>query len=158
MVNRGVAPLDPLTEVGQLRLLLGDIDYVDLVPPEAGYGDYNNFSDDELEGFILAGSGSITRASGFGYLRLAALAASGAISWRSDDLSLDAKQVAAEYRLLANIAFGQADNEEALGASSFALDHPYKTCDCWGGCATCAQELAAPPVRCRCVGNCSGWC
>lgn len=156
MTNRGIAPLDPLTSVGQLRLLVGDTEYVDLVPPEVGFGDYNNFSDDELNGFVTAGGGSITRASGFAYLRLAALAAAGAISWRSDDLAVDSKIVASEYRLLARIAFEQADNEEDLNASGFALDFPF-SCTCDGTCPNCTAELAAPRV-CHCPGPCSGWC
>ena len=146
-MNRGLAPLDPTTSVGQLRLLVGDIDYVALVPPEVGYGDYNNFSDDELTGFLLVSGGSITRASGHAYLRLAALAAAGALSWKSDDLSVDAKQVATEYRLLANIAFGQADTEDAAGASVFLLDHPYTSdtaIDYALGRGIWPPELAAP--------------
>jgi hypothetical protein len=159
MTNRGIAPLEPATDVGKLRLLVGDTEYVELAPAEPGYGDYNNFSDAELEGFIVAGGGSITRASGFAYLRLAALAAAGAISWRSDDLAVDTKLVASEYRLLSRIAFEQADNEDDLLASGFALDFPFSCGDC-GSCGKCLQELAAPPVKwCRCSGaSCSGWC
>lgn len=159
MANRGVAPLDPNTDVGELRLLIGDTEYVPLVPPEEGIGDYNNFSDDELNGFLTAGGGSITRASGYAYLRLAALSAAGAISWRSDDLAVDTKLIASEYRLLARIAFEQADNEDDLLASGFALDFPFSCGGC-GSCGKCMQELAAPPVKwCRCAGaSCSGWC
>lgn len=126
--NKGIAPLDPTSAVGQLRLLLGDLDYDGLEPLEEGFGDYYNFSDAELEGFITAGGGSITRASGYAYLRLAAIAASGAISWRSDDLSVDSKIPASEFRLLARIAFEQADDEESGSASSFAIDYPYRSC------------------------------
>lgn len=158
MTNRGIAPLDPNSDVGQLRLIVGDTEFIPLVPPESGYGDYNNFSDDELQGFITAGGGSITRASGYAYIRFAALAAAGAISWRSDDLSVDSKTIASEYRLLARIAFEQADNEEDLNASQFALDFPFTSCGC-GTCNDCLQELAAPPVKwCRCGGTCGGWC
>lgn len=157
-VNRGVAPADPSTPVGQLRYLIGDIDYDPLDPVEAGYGDYANFSDEELTGFIAAGGDSVIRASGYAYLRFAALAASGAISWRSDDLSVDSKQVAAEYRLLARIAFEQADSEDAGLASGFALDHPYSDeCGCveFGRPCECQPELAARVVRyVRPV----GWC
>jgi len=138
MTNRGVVPLNPSTSTGQLRLLIGDTDYVDLVPVEPGFGDYNNFSDAELDTFVTSAGGSLTRASGYAYLRLAALSAAGAISWRSDDLAVDSKIPASEYRLLARIAFEQADNEDALGASAFALDFPFTTPDSiYGG-----QELA----------------
>lgn len=127
-INKGVAPIDPTTPVSQLRLLLGDLDYDGLDEPEDGFGNFYNFSDAELEGFIAAGGGSITRGSGYAYLRLAAIAASGAISWRSDDLSVDSKIPASEFRLLARIAFEQADDEESGSASGFAIDYPYSSC------------------------------
>jgi hypothetical protein len=125
MTNRGATPVDPNTQVGQLRLLIGDIESVPLDPAEAGFADYNNFSDDELQGFLNTG-GTVTRASGYAYLRLAAVAAAGAISWRSDDLSVDGKIMASEYRLLARIAFEQADAEDALGDAGFAVDFQYQ--------------------------------
>ncbi len=128
MVNKGIAPADPASPIGSLRFLLGDLEYDGLDTPEEGYGDYYNFGDDELAGFITAGGGSITRASGYAYLRLAAIAASGAISWRSDDLSVDSKIPPSEYRLLARIAFEQADDEDTYGASSFTIDYPYRSC------------------------------
>lgn len=152
-INRGVVPADPTTPVGSLRYLLGDFDYEGLDEPEEGYGNYYNFGDAELQGFITAGGGSVTRASGHAYMRLAAVAAASAISWRSDDLSVDSKIVPSEYRLLARIAFEQADAEDdALGASGFALDHPYSN----DFCVEPVQELAARP--CRCNGRCTGWC
>lgn len=152
--NRGIAPADPLTPVGQVRYLIGDLDYEAVDPPEVGYGIYANFSDGEIEGFLGAGGNSVVRASGFAYLRLAALVAAGAISWKSDDLTLDAKQVAAEYRLLANIAFGQADEADASGASAFGLDNPYTTCES----CTCHPELATCPVIDCSTGAAYGWC
>lgn len=122
MANIGIAPPDPTTPVGALRFLLGDLEYGDVTE---GKAEYANFSDDELSQFITAGAGSVTRASGYAYLRLAAIAASGAISWRSDDLSVDSKIPASEFRLLARIAFEQADDEDKAGASSFTLQFPY---------------------------------
>lgn len=144
-INRGVVPVDPTTPVGQVRLLIGDLDYEEYDPVEVGYGIYANFSDAELAGFITAGGDSVTRATGYAYLRLAALAAAGAISWKSDDQAVDAKQVATEYRLLANIAFAQADDADANGASSFTIDNPYSTSHTLGwGTPYSHAELAAP--------------
>jgi hypothetical protein len=154
-INRGVVPIDPASTVGQVRLLVGDLDYENYDPVEEGFGIFANFSDAEIEGFILAGGGSITRASGYAYLRLAALAASGAISWKSDDQAVDAKQVATEYRLLANIAFAQADDADANGASSFSIDNPYTSCQ--SGCDD--AELAAHCAACLLThGSKYGWC
>jgi hypothetical protein len=147
-VNRGVAPVEPSTPVGALRYSIGDLEYEPLDPVEVGYGNFANFSDTELAQFIAQAAGSVTRASGFAYLRFASLAAAGAISWRSDDLSVDSKQVASEFRLLAKIAFDAADAEDAAGASGFNLDFPFMTCGCFGLCThnPHAPELAASPV------------
>lgn len=131
---------------------MGDIEYEEYDPPELGFGIYLNFSDEEIGGFLVAGSGSITRASAYAYLRLAALAAAGAISWKSDDQMVDSKQVATEYRLLASIAFSQADDADRSGASSFSIDNPYTST-----CATCGvAELEACIVCSR--GSSGGWC
>lgn len=133
MTNRGIAPPDGDTAVGELRYLIGDTDYTAIAPPVAGFGDYANFSDAELEGFLRAGGGSVTRASGYAYLRFAALAAANAISWRSDDLSVDSKIPASEFRLLARIAFEQADAEDEAASGGFALDFPFtEHGDRWG--------------------------
>ena len=141
-INRGIAPADPTSPVGQLRYTIGDTDYDPLSPVETGFGNYANFSDLELEAFLARGGDSVTRASGFAYLRFAALAAAGAISWKSDDLSMDGKQMAAEFRLLAGIAFDQADLEDEAGASGFSIDFPFSTCGCSDYC-THTPELAA---------------
>lgn len=147
-VNRGVAPVEPSTPVGALRYSIGDLDYEPLDPAETGYGNFPNFSDTELAQFIAQGGGSVTRASGFVYLRFATLAASGAISWRTDDLAVDSKQVASEYRLLARIAFEQADAEDAAGASGFDLDFPFMSCGCTDWCThiTGTPELGTHPI------------
>lgn len=137
--NRGVAPADPTSPTGALRYTIGDTDYEPLTPPETGYGDYANFSDNELAAFLTRGGDSITRASGFAYLRFAALAAAGAISWKSDDLSVDSKQVASEFRLLSRIAFEQADAEDSAGVSGFDLDFPFSTCGCTDWCTHDAE-------------------
>lgn len=154
-INRGVVPVDPTSAVGQVRLLVGDLDYENYDPVQTGYGIFANFSDEEIAGFVLAGGGSITRASGYAYLRLAALAASGAISWKSDDQAVDAKQVATEFRLLANIAFAQADDADAGGASSFSIDNPYtSTCD-----TLCVHAELAPCTICSRGSSWGyGWC
>jgi hypothetical protein len=154
-VNRGIAPADPTSVVGQVRFLIGDLDYEEYDPVEVGFGVYSNFSDTEIAGFIAAGGDSVVRASGYAYLRLAALAAAGAISWKSDDQMLDAKQVATEYRLLAGIAFDQADNADDGSADTFGLDNPYTTCDN----TLCTHQELAPGAHCAvCGGSNYGWC
>ncbi len=77
-------------------------------------------------------------------MRFAVLAAAGAISWRSDDLSLDSKQMAAEFRLLAKIAFDAADAEDVAGVSGFTIDFPFMSCGCTDWCTHGTPELATP--------------
>jgi len=146
-INKGIAPADPSTPVGKVRFLIGDLDYAELDPVEAGLGEYPNFSDDEINGFLIAGDDSVIRASGYAYLRLAVLAAAGAISWKSDDQMVDAKQVATEFRLLATLAFNQADAADEAGASTFAIDNPYST-----NLACGHAELAPDPWCPICTG------
>ena len=111
MPNRGVAPPDPETEVGQLRLFIGDVIYVELDPPEVGYGDYTNFSDDQLNQFLAQG-GSLMRAAGYAYLQLATAAAAQAITVTSDDLRIELTERAAQLRQIANLWLEQADNQQ----------------------------------------------
>lgn len=109
----GVAPPNPTTSVGRLRLLLGDSTYTELDPPVAGLGDYTTFSDDELEQFLLAGGDNINRAAGFAYLQWAAAAAGTSGSVRTQDLSADTRGKSAEFRELAKFYFGLADEDDA---------------------------------------------
>jgi len=71
MTNRGVAPLDPETLVGQFRLLYGDTLWVELDPAEAGYGDYTELSDDEITMFLTLAGDSVPMAISVYFVRLA---------------------------------------------------------------------------------------
>ena len=74
MANKGVAPADLTTDVGRLRAILGDMDYVPLDPPEAGFGDYGMYSDGELSVFLGQGE-SVEGGAYFAYMQMAAAAA-----------------------------------------------------------------------------------
>lgn len=89
MSNPGVAPLDPNTPVGQLRALVGDTQYVPLVPPVTGQGDYNVWSDHSLAAVLATQGGSALRAAGSLYLQLAAEYAQSGRSVKTDDLAIN---------------------------------------------------------------------
>lgn len=125
-INRGVAPPDFTTQVGQLRSALKDVEYEALVPPELGYGSYAQFSDIELEGLIARAGGSSTRATGFAYLELAAQAAAEAVDWASDDKRVTLSKRASALLAVAKMWLDRADGEDAaLGADYFAVEYPF---------------------------------
>lgn len=89
MPNPGAAPLDPTTAVGQLRVLVGDTQYIPLVPPITGQGDYSVWSDTSLLSILMLQSGNTLRAAGNLYLQLAAEYAQSQRSIKTDDLSIN---------------------------------------------------------------------
>lgn len=125
-INKGIAPVDLTTQVGQLRSALKDTDYTELNPVEAGFGSYTNFSDLELEGLLARAGGSSLRATGFAYLELAAQAASQAVDWASDDQRVTLSKRASALKEIAALWLERADAEDvAGGADSFAVEYPF---------------------------------
>lgn len=120
MVNRGVAPLNPSTDVGKFRLAYGDTQYTDLDPPETGYGDYTELSDAEVEGFLESG-GSVPRGIGYYYLQLAGKAALTGRSVKDYDLAIDTRNRAADLRALAQYWFDLADGEDGSSEDAFMI-------------------------------------
>lgn len=113
MVNRGVVPLNPNTPVGQMRVRAGDTKYVDLEPPEEGFGDYTLLSDLEIEAF-LALSASPTWAIYEAYLQLATTAALESRSIKDYDLAVDTTKRSADLRAIAEMWRKRAEDEDAL--------------------------------------------
>jgi hypothetical protein len=109
MTNSGVAPYDPATLVGKVRVITGDVNYGAIV---AGFADYELFSDDEIESFLLIGEDNVLRASGFAYLALAGRAAVDAKSVKDYDLSVDLRSRADKLQAQANEFFNQADAKD----------------------------------------------
>lgn len=129
MANPGIAPPDPTTEIGQLRYILGDVDYVALVPPVSGQGDYEAFSDAELQALLDMSGGSFPTAVGYAYLKLAGLAAGQAIDWRSDDLRVNLSRTPDELRKIAQLWFDRGS--AASGAVDIFELAPVRTgCGC----------------------------
>lgn len=126
MANKGIAPVDLTTQVGQLRSALKDTEYTELVPAQAGYGHYTNFSDLELEGLLARAGGSSLRATGFAYLELAAQAAAQAVDWASDDQRVTLSKRASALKEIAALWLERADAEDAsAGSDFFAVEYPF---------------------------------
>lgn len=127
--NDGASPLDPQSEVGKFRVLIGDTDAEEYDPPQSGRGNYAVFSDVEIEGFIAVAGGDIYRAIGNGYLTLAGQAAIESKSVRDFDLTVDLTKRAADLRLIAFQWFERADKEQASAEDAFEIADLAGSCD-----------------------------
>lgn len=112
MSNKGVAPPDYSTPVGQFRALIGDTEWHELVPAEEGFGDYAFYGDDAIEG-LLAVYPNIKRAAAQALRTIAASQALLLKKWSTDDLSVDGAAIAEALRKLAAGLDEQADNEDS---------------------------------------------
>lgn len=114
MANIGVAPLDPSSLVGVVRLNVGDTNYVPLDPPVAGQGVFDYYSDAQLSAFLTAGNDSPTRATGTAIKQMALTAALSGRSVKTDDLAIDSRQRGTDLLAIAQSWLDQADAEDAL--------------------------------------------
>lgn len=122
MANLGVAPPDLGTNVGKLRMIIGDINYT---PIEDGVGDYEGYSDDQLESFLSLGGDNLSYGAGYAYLALAAQFAADSIKITTDDESVDLTARAESMRKLANEWFNRGDEMlSRLDADSFSIVYP----------------------------------
>jgi hypothetical protein len=129
MVNRGVTPPDFSTKIGMFRAAYPDLEYVDLDPVEAGYGDYTELSDIEVEGFLALGGDSVNRAIGYYYMQLSGAAAKLSKSTKDFDLATDLTKRAADLRATAQFYFDRADADDAADADYFDIVSMGNTCD-----------------------------
>lgn len=117
--NRGVAPPDKSTHVGQMRLALGDSTYTEYDPPIPGYGRYQLFSDDALEAFLALSNDSVPRAIAMAYRQVGASWASTGATIRTDDLSYSAKDSVGSWLSLADHWDRVADTQDERDANNF---------------------------------------
>lgn len=120
--NPGAVPLDPETEIGAFRLLFGDTQWTAYDPNVPGEGDYNYFSDAEIQALLAQGAGSDNRAIGFAYLKLSGAAAMQAKSVKDFDLSVDLTKRAGELAKVAQLWFERADSIDDAGGESDFFD------------------------------------
>lgn len=114
--NPGGVPVDLSSDVGQFRAMVGDLQYEAYDPPEPGFGNYEKFSDSEIEAYLAQADGSVPRAIGYSYLYLAGQAALESQSVKDYDLQIDSTKRAGDLRAMAQMWFGLADDEDLSSA------------------------------------------
>lgn len=127
--NDGASPLDPTSDVGKFRVLIGDTAAEAYSPVETGRGNYAMFSDVEIAGFVAVAEGNLNRAIGNAYLALAGRAATESKQIKDFDLTVDTTKRAADLRLVAYEWFGRADKEEAALQDAFFIAPLGDSCD-----------------------------
>lgn len=120
MSTQGATPPDYGTDLGKLRLIIGDAVAVPLDPPQAGQGAYTYFSDDDLTAFLNVEDG-VFRAAGLAYASLAAQAANEAQLTKDFDLTLDMRQKAERLQAQSLWFYARADELDAEGAEGFQI-------------------------------------
>lgn len=115
MSNLGVAPPNLSTNVGLVRVLLGDTDPTNVV---AGVGEYLYFSDDELQALLGLYGNTPNLAAARALETIAASQALLLKSWSSDDLTVRGDAIAEALRKLAD----QLRKEYTEGNSSEFYD------------------------------------
>jgi hypothetical protein len=98
MANSGVAPVNLTSNVGRVRVLLGDTDPTNV---SGGYGDYLYFSDDELNAVLGLYDNNPKLAAARCLETIAASQALLLKSWTSDDLSVRGDAIAESLRKIA---------------------------------------------------------
>lgn len=148
MPNRGIAPFDPASKVGQFRVLYPDTIYTELDPAQPGYGNYAELSDAEIEALLASAGDSVSRGIGNYYAQLAGRAAKESVSIADYDLKIDTTKRSADLMKLAQMWWGLADDEDAQAGNSDVFDVFQVVGQ--GGC--CTPEGATTPY-CGCRGQ-----
>jgi hypothetical protein len=131
--NQGVAPPDLTTDVGKVRLLVGDTDPSNVT---SGVGTYFWFSDDELQGLVDL-NGSVKAASIYVLRMVAMTPAMQLRKWQSADLMVDGPAITTALRaLIKDIEAGVGAAAEAEALDIFQVVDPapiYSPLDIYGG-------------------------
>lgn len=151
--ERGIAPPDPTTDIGRMRIALGDTEYEEYIPPQPGYGLYQLFSDAQLQVFLDLAGGNVARAIAMAYTQIGASWASTGATIRTDDLTFSAKDSVGNWLTLASWWNKVADDEEDR-----AINEYFDLVDVGRNAWHCKPELAQWAVCGRgCVGRCDCW-
>jgi hypothetical protein len=113
MANTGVAPVDLGSNIGRVRVLLGDTDPTNV---SNNVGTYLFFSDAELESILGMYSDSPQLAAARCLDTIAGSQALLLKSWSSDDLTVNGDRIAKELRELAKQLRAEAQSTEASEA------------------------------------------
>lgn len=125
MVNRGASPLNPYSDAGRIRLLVGDTSSEPLDPPEAGFADYAVWSDDALNMAASQSPGSYLRAAGYLFLQLAAEYAQSGKSIKTDDLAINTLGRGTDLLKVAQSFLDEATANENAAANDFFQIVPF---------------------------------
>lgn len=143
--NPGVHPIDPTTAVGEFRYLYGDTESEPYDPEVPGIQNYEELSDAEIESLLRQGEGSVSRAVGYRYIRLAGKAAKESREVSDYDLRVNTTKRAADLRAMAQMWFDRADEEEEQSGGGDFFDVFFSpSCRC-----ARTPELATRPCLCR---------
>jgi hypothetical protein len=131
MANTGVAPVNLTSDVGKVRVLIGDTDPTGV---SGGSGTYLFFSDAEITAILgmydnnpkLAAARALETIAGSQALLLK--------SWSSDDLTVRGDAIARELREIAKQLRMEATSADS---SDFYALIQTVGCECDGDCATC---------------------
>jgi len=110
MANDGIAPPDFTSNVGKVRVLLGDTDPVNVA---GGEGEYLFFSDTELEALLELHDDNVKLTAARCMETIAGSQALLLKSWSSDDLTVNGDRIAKELRELAKQLRAEAVAEES---------------------------------------------
>jgi len=110
MANSGVSPVDYSTDIGKVRVLLGDTEAIDVT---AGEGDYLYFGDGELGAFLTMYGDNVKLATARAMETIAGSQVLLLKSWSSDDLSVNGPAVAESLRKIAAQLREEALQEES---------------------------------------------
>ena len=116
MANLGVAPVDLGSNIGRVRVLLGDTDPTNI---SNNVGEYLFFSDQELEAILGMYSDSPQLAAARCLDTIAGSQALLLKSWSSDDLTVNGDRIAKELRELAKQL--RAEAMAAEGSEAFEI-------------------------------------
>ncbi len=110
MANFGVSPVDFDTDVGKVRVLLGDTEAENV---ESGIGEYMYFSDAEINAFLEMYGENVKLAAARAMETIASSQALLLKSWSTDDLAVNGDRIAESLRKIAAQLREEALSEEA---------------------------------------------
>lgn len=125
MQHPGLAPLDPESAIGQLRVEVGDIAYGALTPEIAGQGNYAVWSDNDLAAALTRAKGSVPRAAGNLVRSLAIQYSAEGKSIKTDDLAIDVRGRGADLLAVAKAFLSEADAADVSSGNDFFAVVPF---------------------------------
>lgn len=118
MSNLGVFPLEPDTDVSDFRVLAGD---ANATPTVEGFGEFNLWSDSEIETYLRIAPLNIYRAIALAYTALAGQTAVQAKMVKDYDLTVDTTKRADKLRAMAEHFTNLANEHEVEGGTDFFI-------------------------------------